>query len=197
MNALRAAGDSDTEVCLNGGKCQDHLTNCTYFCLCTRGWKGAHCEEPDYNVVFMALCIVLIVLIITGTLVFLIWKTRRNSRQAQPILQLLHKQPKTKNTDEPTIAMTTEAISNDLYGHLLWDNPVSKSQTTGNDYSTLNATSCEKISGRSYERSIHYASLLWEKEPEPIPTKAVAKDADKLPILHKIKALGRQITDTS
>lgn len=41
--------DSSTEVCLNGGVCQDNPIEFGYTCLCSSGWKGKRCEEPDVS----------------------------------------------------------------------------------------------------------------------------------------------------
>ncbi|KAL5968889.1 Neurogenic locu protein delta [Taenia solium] len=164
--------NSTTEVCLNGGVCQDNPVEFGYTCLCSSGWKGKRCEEPNYTAVIVAATVIPIVLIMVVILIFLVWRTRWGSRFGRPSIVIGRKEQSTKCSRNVDEIGGVEAISNEIYGEVPSHAVPVELFSAEDEYAMLDAASQPQVERKSYGGAIRYASLLWDSPPDSSPEKA-------------------------
>ncbi|KAL5112089.1 Neurogenic locu protein delta [Taenia crassiceps] len=163
--------NSSTEVCLNGGVCQDNPTEFGYTCLCSSGWKGKHCEEPDYTAVIAAATVIPIVLIIVTIFILLVRRTRWSSRFNRPSIAIKGGQQSTKYSRNADETGRVEAISNEIYGEVPLHAVPVEVLSAEDEYAMLDAAPQPQVDRKSYEGAVRYASLLWDSPPDLSPEK--------------------------
>uniref|UniRef100_A0A0R3X7H6 Delta-like protein n=1 Tax=Hydatigena taeniaeformis TaxID=6205 RepID=A0A0R3X7H6_HYDTA len=169
---LTSGTNSSTEICQNGGVCQDNPTEFGYTCLCSSGWKGQHCEEADYTAVVVAVTVILLALVMVAIFVIVIRRTRWGSKiDLSSIVTKCRKQPpRYSKSDDRTGRI--EAISNEIYGEVPSNAVQVEVLSAEDEYAMLDATPQPPVGRRSYEGAIRYASLLWDSPPDPSLDKA-------------------------
>nr|CDS16058.1 protein jagged 1 [Echinococcus granulosus] len=175
--ALASGTNSSTEVCLNGGVCKDNPIEFGYNCLCSSGWKGQHCEEPDYTAVIAAAIVTPIVLIMVAIFILLVWRTRWRSKIGRPSIAIKYGEQPKKYAGNTDGTERIEAVSNEIYGDASADAVHVETLSAEDEYAMLDEASLPQVVRKSYEGAVRYASLLWASPPDQSLEKATEDKA--------------------